>query len=245
MIRSGGFTFFSAAVAAAAVVLAFASMENASFAQDHDYVPPGQHDQAPPPGDSGPPSRPPEHYDRDSGYGQPYGPPPDAYGPPPGPYRYSSDEIFDACRHFFGGVSKGLAQVVEYAFREEGPPDGYIIGEEAGGAIVAGLRYGKGTLFTKRFEPRPVFWQGPSIGYDFGGAGSRTLTLVYNLHYPEQIYERFGGVDGSAYFVAGAGITFLTADGVTLAPIRAGVGLRLGANVGYLKYTSSPTWNPF
>ncbi len=166
-------------------------------------------------------------------------------GPPPQPNTYSSNEIVDAGHRFFGKASEGLANVVEYAFRKNGRPNGYILGEEASGAFVGGLRYGEGVLHTKGFGTQKIYWQGPSLGYDFGANGSKTLTLVYNLQYPSQIYERFAGVEGSAYFVGGVGITFQQHDDVILAPIRAGVGLRLGANVGYLKYTSSPTWNPF
>jgi hypothetical protein len=188
------------------------------------------------------------------GYGQPYtAPPPGGYAPPPPPppgppppsATYSSGEIVETGRRFFGGVSEGLASVVEYAFQRNGQPNGYILGEEAGGAIVAGLRYGEGTLNMKGFPPQRVYWQGPSLGYDFGANGSKSLTLVYNLQYPSQIYDRFAGIDGSAYLVGGVGITFQQHDDVILAPIRAGLGLRLGANVGYLKYTPSPTWNPF
>jgi hypothetical protein len=193
---------------------------------------------------------------RGPSYGDPYSPPPSRHsdGPPPresyndGPgdaNTYSSNEILDAGHRFFGTVSKGLANVIEYAFRKQGRPNGYILGQEAGGAFVAGLRYGEGVMHTKGFGTQKVYWQGPSLGYDFGAEGSKTLILVYNLVSPEQIYARFAGVDGSAYFVGGAGITFQQHDGVTLAPIRSGVGLRLGANVGYLKYTPYPTWNPF
>lgn len=158
---------------------------------------------------------------------------------------YSLDEIVDAGGRFFGGVTKSLAKVIEYAFQKQGRPNGYILGEEAGGAFVAGLRYGEGTLYTKNVGEHPVFWQGPSLGYDFGADGSKSMILVYNIRYVEQMYNRFAGVDGSAYFVGGVGITFQTYDDVVLAPIRAGVGLRLGANVGYLKYTRTRSWNPF
>lgn len=176
-----------------------------------------------------------------------YTPPRDYRAAPP-PYEentYSSSEIVNAGHRFFGGVSKGLAQVVEYTFQKQGRPNGYILGGEGGGAIVAGLRYGEGTLYTKNAGVHRIYWQGPSIGYDFGGEGSKTLTLVYNLDHVGQMYGRFAGVDGSAYLVGGVGVTFLTYDDVVLAPIRAGVGLRLGANIGYLKYTRTPTWNPF
>jgi hypothetical protein len=174
------------------------------------------------------------------GYGD--GPPSDD------PYdddSYSSNEIVGAGHRFFGGVSKSIAQVVEYTFSKQGRPNGYILGEEAGGAIIAGLRYGEGTLYTKNAGTHRVYWQGPSLGYDFGGEGSKTMILVYNLDDVDQIYHRFAGVDGSAYFVGGVGVTFQTYDNMVLAPIRSGVGLRLGANVGYLKYTRTPTWNPF
>jgi len=146
---------------------------------------------------------------------------------------------------FFGSISKGLASVIEYAFQQSGRPNGYILGEDAGGAFVAGLRYGEGVLYTKDAGNHRVYWQGPSLGYDFGAEGSKTMVLVYNMRDPSEIYERFGGVQGSVYVVGGVGIQFQKNDNVTLAPIRAGIGLRLGANVGYLKYTRAPTWNPF
>lgn len=158
---------------------------------------------------------------------------------------YSNDEITDAGHRFFGRVSTGLAQVIEYAFQKAGRPNGYILGEEAGGAFVAGLRYGEGKLFTKNAGEHKVFWQGPSIGYDFGAEGSKTMILVYNLQRTDDIYATYGGVDGSAYFIGGVGVTFQKHEHVTLAPIRSGIGLRLGANIGYLKYTRRPTWNPF
>ena len=159
--------------------------------------------------------------------------------------QYSSNEIIDSGHRFFGTVSRGLAQVVEKAFSQFGQPNGYILGEEASGAFVAGLRYGEGTLYTKNAGDLRVFWQGPSIGFDAGGEGARTMMLVYNLPSTEAIYERFGGIDGSAYFIGGFGMTALTANNVVLVPIRSGVGLRLGANLGYLKFTPKATWNPF
>lgn len=161
------------------------------------------------------------------------------------PSAFSEDEILSAGHEFFGSVSQGLANVVEKAFRESGRPNGYILGEDAGGAFIAGLRYGEGTLVTRDAGRHKVYWQGPTIGYDFGAEGSKTMVLVYNLAYPGQIYQRYGGVQGSAYIVGGVGMQIMKRDDVTLAPIRSGVGLRLGANVGYLKYTRSPTWNPF
>jgi hypothetical protein len=158
---------------------------------------------------------------------------------------FSLEEIKNAGHRFFGQVSMDFAGVVEYAFQRAGRPNGYILGEEAGGAFVAGLRYGEGTLYTKDAGNYKVFWQGPSVGYDFGAEGSKTMVLVYNLQSPGEIFTTYPGIDGSAYFIGGVGITFLTRDHVTLAPIRSGLGLRLGANIGYLKYTREPTWNPF
>ena len=160
------------------------------------------------------------------------------------PERFSSNEILDAGHRFFGGISRGLAQVVERAFSNWGQPNGYILGQEGGGAIIGGLRYGEGTLYTKNAGDLRTYWQGPTLGWDVGGEGARTMMLIYNLPNTGAIYERFGGIDGSAYFIGGFGMTALTAHNVVLVPIRSGVGLRLGANVGYLKFTPKATWNP-
>jgi hypothetical protein len=165
--------------------------------------------------------------------------------PPPGTNQYSSIEVVDAGHRFFGGVSRGLATVVEKAVSQWGLPNGYVLGEEASGAFVGGLRYGDGTLYTKNAGDLRVFWEGPSIGFDYGADGARTMMLVYNLPRTEAIFDRFGGLAGSAYFIGGFGMTALTANDIVLVPIRTGVGLRLGANLGYLKFTSRPTWNPF
>jgi hypothetical protein len=240
-----------------------------SYQAGGGYPPPPAYGQAPPPY-AGPPSQgygqsyagtPPQ------GYGQPYTPAPGPsgyddpadrnYGPPPQydrryggyddgpPDTYSSREILHTGHTFFGSVSKGLASVVEYAFKNQGRPNGYILGQEASGAFVAGLRYGEGVLYTRDAGTHRVYWQGPSIGYDAGAEGSKVMMLVYNLRDPGEMYQRFGGVDGSAYFVGGVGITFQKSGDIVVAPIRSGLGLRLGANVGYLKYTPRPTWNPF
>lgn len=158
---------------------------------------------------------------------------------------YSKGEIRSAGHQFFGSVSEGLASVIEYAFQKAGRPNGYILGEGGGGAFVAGLTYGEGRLYTRSFGNQKVYWQGPSVGYDFGAAGTKSMVLVYNLRDPSDIFHRFGGVEGSAYLVGGVSIQFQKHGDVVLAPIRSGVGLRLGANIGYLKYTRSPTWNPF
>ena len=159
--------------------------------------------------------------------------------------QFSPNELIDAGHRFFGGVSRGLATIMEKAISQWGQPNGYILGEEAGGAFVGGLRYGDGTLYTKNAGDLRVFWQGPSIGFDAGADGARTMMLVYSLPQTRAIFDRFGGIDGSAYFIGGFGMTALTANNIVLVPIRSGVGLRLGANLGYLKFTERPTWNPF
>jgi len=203
------------------------------YGRSDSYSDPGQ-----PAGNGGP-----------DGYGAPYAPPPGegAYrdgGPPPPRQHYEQNEIVAAGHGFFGAISQGLGEAVEYAFKSQGRPNGYILGEDAGGAFMVGLRYGEGMLYTKDAGDHKVFWQGPSLGYDFGGEGSKAMVLVYNLHDPSEIYNRFGGVQGAAYLVGGLSVQFQTYGHVTLGIIRSGVGLRLGANVGYLKYTRAPTWNP-
>jgi len=168
--------------------------------------------------------------------------------PPPreaGPSVYRPEELTSAGHRFFGNVSRGLASVIERAVSQWGLPNGYVLGEEGSGAFVAGLRYGEGTLYTKNAGDLRVYWQGPSVGFDWGGDGARTMTLVYNLPATNAIYQRFAGIDGSAYIIGGFGMTALTANNIVLVPIRSGLGLRLGANIGYLKYTPRATWNPF
>ncbi|HPG02761.1 MAG TPA: DUF1134 domain-containing protein, partial [Rhodoblastus sp.] len=139
---------------------------------------------------------------------------------------------------------RGLAQGIEKATKRWGRPNAYILGQEGAGAFIGGLRYGEGQMYTRNAGDRKVYWQGPSIGFDVGVDGDRTMMLVYNLPAVEGIYRRFGGVDGSAYLVGGFGFTALTADQVVVVPIRSGVGARLGLNLGYLKFTPNSTWNP-
>ena len=191
---------------------------------------------------------------REDGYGAPYSPPPAAdQGPPPQygeadrPSRgyYSQGEIVEKGKGFFGSIAQGLASAVEYTYQQAGRPNGYILGEDGGGAFFAGLRYGQGMLYTKDAGDHKMYWQGPSLGWDVGGEGSKVMVLVYNLSQPGDIYHRFGGVEGSTYVVGGVSVQFQKHDDVTLAVIRSGVGLRLGVNVGYLKYTREPTVNPF
>jgi hypothetical protein len=171
--------------------------------------------------------------------------PPASEPPPPQSNQFSPNELIDAGHHFFGDVSRGLATIVEKAVSQWGQPNGYVLGEEAGGAFVGGLRYGDGTLYTKNAGDLRVFWEGPSVGFDAGADGARTMMLVYNLPRTQAIFDRFGGINGSAYFIGGFGMTALTANNIVLVPIRSGVGFRLGANLGYLKFTDHPTWNPF
>lgn len=159
--------------------------------------------------------------------------------------QYSSNELVNAGHGFFGSASSGLASLIERAVESHGLPNGYILGEEGSGALVAGLRYGEGTLFTKNAGDHKVYWQGPSLGWDFGGDGNRTMMLVYNLTNTEKIYRRFLGVSGSAYLVGGLGMTVMKNGDTVLVPVRTGVGARLGVNVGYLKLRQNPTWNPF
>ncbi len=158
---------------------------------------------------------------------------------------YSSNELVETGGAFFGSVATGLASLVERAVSQFGLPNGYILGEEAGGALIIGARYGQGVMYTRNAGEVPLYWQGPSVGIDAGGAGSKVMILVYNLDSVAQVFGRFGGVDGSAYVVGGIGMTVLKSRGVVMVPIRSGLGARLGISVGYLKITQEPDWNPF
>jgi len=166
-----------------------------------------------------------------------------------GPETFSGDELIASGHHFFGTASKGLAMTVQEAVRRWGEPNGYIVGQEASAAIFGGLRYGEGMLYTRNAGERRIFWQGPSLGFDLGGDGGRTMMLVYNLPAAEALFAdglhtRFVGLNGSAYVVGGFGFTAAMYDEMIVVPIRTGVGARLGVNVGYLKFTPEPTWNP-
>src|SRR5262245_49434356 len=169
----------------------------------------------------------------------------DTAGPNGRPAEYAPDEILENGHRFFGSMARGLADVVETATKRWGKPNGYVLGQEASGAFIGGLRYGEGTMYTRNAGDLKVFWQGPSLGLDAGADGDRTMMLVYNLPSTDAIYRRYGGVDGSAYLVGGFGMTALVNDGVYVVPIRSGIGARLGLNVSYLKFTPSSTWNPF
>jgi len=158
---------------------------------------------------------------------------------------FSENEIIEAVSGFFGVTSKAAAQAIERVFADNGRPNAYITGEEGAGAFVVGARYGKGTLRHKNGDTRKVYWQGPSVGFDVGGNAAKVFTLVYNLHRTDDIYQRFPGVEGTVYFVAGIGVNYQQAGDIILAPMRTGVGWRAGANVGYLAYTRKRNILPF
>jgi len=160
------------------------------------------------------------------------------------PSSYSLQEVIDSGNNFFGSTSGGLAKAVQEIFRRYGLPNGYIQGQEGSGAFIVGLTYGEGVLYTKNAGDHKLFWQGPSVGFDAGGDGSRVMILVYKLRSIPGLWGRYGGVSGSAYFVAGVSFNVLSRQGVLLVPIRTGIGARLGVNINYLKLTAKPTWNP-
>jgi hypothetical protein len=161
------------------------------------------------------------------------------------PIPYSDNDLVESGHRFFGGISRGIAEAIQSATKRWGQPNAYILGQEAGGAFVGGLRYGEGNMYTRNAGDKKVFWQGPSVGFDAGADGDRTMMLVYNLTSTRAIYQRFGGIDGSAYLIGGFGVTALGIDNMMVVPIRTGVGARLGVNIGYLKFTPGATWNPF
>ena len=159
--------------------------------------------------------------------------------------EYSEDEMFAKASAFFGETTEGLAKAIEHVFEDQGRPNGFLTGEEISAALVVGLRYGDGTLHRKNGDTRKVHWQGPSVGFDAGGNASKVFVLVYHLKGNEDIYQRFPGVEGTFYFVAGVGVNYQQTGDIILAPIRTGIGLRAGANIGYLHYTKKRSWNPF
>ena len=157
---------------------------------------------------------------------------------------FSKNEIMQKAEGFFGATTKGLAEVIEKAFADHGRPNALILGSEAGGAFVVGVRFGEGHLERKQGAGRKLFWQGPSAGFDFGGNASKVFTLIYHLNSVEEMFQRYPGVDGSLYVVAGLGLNYQQSGNIILAPIRTGVGLRAGANVGYVHYTREHSWIP-
>lgn len=159
---------------------------------------------------------------------------------------FTHEQVLEKADGFFGGLTEGIAKAIGKVFEERGRPSAIIQGEEVSAAIGIGVRYGRGDIVTVRTEEHvSVFWQGPSVGFDWGGNASKVFTLVYNLDDVEHIYQRFPGVEGSFYFVAGVGVNYQQSGEVILAPIRTGVGLRAGASVGYLHYTKEKSWLPF
>jgi hypothetical protein len=159
--------------------------------------------------------------------------------------KFSQNEVVQAGADFFGTTSEAMAKAVQRVFKDQGEPDAYIKGDEGSGAFVVGLRYGSGWLIRKGYEPMKVYWQGPSVGFDVGGNASKCFTLIYNLKSDDRLFQKFPGVEGTYYFVAGIGVNYQRADGVTLVPMRTGVGLRAGVNAGYLTYTREESLNPF
>lgn len=158
---------------------------------------------------------------------------------------YSQEDVMKEADEFFGAGAAGLADVIAKAFKEQGEPTGFIKGNEGGGAIVVGVRYGKGTLQMHGGSTREVYWQGPSIGFDVGGNAAKVFVLLYDLNDPEKLFQRFPGVEGSLYFVGGAGLNYARTDDITVAPVRVGVGWRQGASVGYIHFTKEKSLNPF
>src|ERR1051325_2088258 len=159
--------------------------------------------------------------------------------------KFTQNEVVKAASDFFGTTTEAAAKAVQRVFADQGLPDAYIQGEEGSGAVVVGLRYGQGWLIRKHTAPMRVYWQGPSIGFDLGGNASKAFVLIYNLHGSDRLFQKFPGVEGSYYFLAGIGVNYLRANNITLAPMRTGVGLRAGVNAGYLTFTREATINPF
>jgi hypothetical protein len=159
--------------------------------------------------------------------------------------KFTQNEIVLAAADFFGSTTEGVAKAVQQVFHDQGLPDAYIKGDEGSGAVVVGLRYGSGWLIRKGHEPLKVYWQGPSVGWDFGGNASKVFVLVYNLQREDRLFQKFPGIEGSIYLIAGIGVNYMRADDITVAPMRTGVGLRAGVNAGYLTFTREKSLNPF
>ena len=149
---------------------------------------------------------------------------------------YNETELVTAISDHMGVTAESAASTLERLFKKQGRPVGYITGEEGGGALIFGAKYGEGTLWMKNGESKKIYWKGPTVGLDAGAEVSRVFTLVYDLDNTDDIFRRFPGVDGSAYLIAGMAVHYERANGITLAPVRAGAGVRLGANIGYTSY---------
>ncbi|MBV8972159.1 MAG: DUF1134 domain-containing protein [Sphingomonadaceae bacterium] len=171
---------------------------------------------------------------------------PSADAPPtPKADAYEEKDVIAAAEGVFGKGAEGAAKLIEKAFKDHGRPNGYIVGREASGAFVVGLRYGSGTLYSKVEGEMPVYWTGPSVGFDVGGDGSRVFTLVYHLDDTNDLFRRYPGGEGKAYFIGGFTMTYNQRDRVILVPIKLGVGLRLGVNAGWINYTRESRLKPF
>lgn len=195
-------------------------------AQGGDAPPPVQGDVAPPPGQGAPsPAR--------LGLA------------PPDTGTYHRDDLIGAAEGVFGKGAAGLADIIEKILKDQGEPNAYIAGREAGGAVVVGLRYGSGIMSHKIEGQRPVYWTGPSVGFDVGGDANKVFVLVYNLYDSQELYKRYPAAEGRVYFVGGFSATYLRRGDVVLIPVRLGVGWRLGANVGYMKFSEHQRWVPF
>ncbi len=158
---------------------------------------------------------------------------------------YKEDDLIGAAEGVFGKGAKGMADMIKDLLAKQGEPNGYIVGREGGGALVVGVRYGSGTLYHKVEGQRPVYWTGPSVGFDVGANAGNTFVLVYNLYDTEDLFKRFGAGEGQAYLLGGFHVSYLRRDNVVLIPVRMGVGLRLGVNAGYMKFTRKQNWLPF
>lgn len=159
--------------------------------------------------------------------------------------QFTQNEVVQATAGFFGTTTEAAAKAVQRVFADQGLPDAYIKGDEGSGAVVVGLRYGQGWLIRKNAPPMQVYWQGPSVGFDFGANASKVFMLIYNLRNSDRLFQKFPGVEGSYYLIAGIGVNYMRANNITLAPMRTGVGLRAGVNAGYVTFTRNATVNPF
>jgi len=157
---------------------------------------------------------------------------------------YHQDDLIGAAEGVFGKGAKGVAGVIQSILKKQGEPNGYIVGREAGGAIAVGLRYGSGTLYHRIEGKRPVYWAGPSLGFDTGGNAGSTFVLVYNLYNTEDLFNRFGSGEAAGYLVGGFNVSYMRRGDVVLIPVRLGVGLRLGVNAGYVKFSKKQNWFP-
>ena len=175
----------------------------------------------------------------------PAAPPPSAPATTQAADTYAREDLIGAAEGVFGRGAEGLAGIIENILKDQGQPNAYIAGREASGAFVVGLRYGSGVIHHKVEGERPVFWTGPSVGFDVGGDATKVFVLVYNLYDSQELYRRYPAGEGRAYFVGGFSATYLRRGDVVLIPVRLGVGWRLGANIGYMKFTEKSDWLPF